>query len=431
MMKHIAFAVLLMTLFTTNAQADFDAGKSAYERGDFATALREWQPLADQGRAEAQFYLGRMHESGEGVPQDYSQALRWYRKAAEQGHADAQCNIGTLYFDGLGVQRDYNQAVAWFRKAAEQGQSQAQYNLGVAYLDGHGLPRNKAEALNWFRKSAEKGCARAQTNIGVAYADGDGVPKDYAEAVKWLKKAADQGDMKAQSNIGLMYANGEGVPKDDAQAVIWFRRAADSGFADGMYNLGVVTAQGKGVPKDLVQALMWLELAVLHGSEMAPRARDVVARNMSGSEIATAKKLAQVWKPKSNLGTKKEPSLSSSLSKPNSPSQVLEAFLTAANAGDYGKAKTLSLPGALLDMQNEKDIDKITRNRTIRKITILREDEVAFTSFGDVGEGLVHVSFTIEFENKDKGNYIAHVRKKGGAWRVHFIQPELALKLPQ
>ena len=60
-----------------------DAAKS----GDFATALREWKPLAEQGIADAQFKLGLMYSLGRSVPQDYKTAVKWYRLAAEQGHA--------------------------------------------------------------------------------------------------------------------------------------------------------------------------------------------------------------------------------------------------------------------------------------------------------------------------------------------------------
>ncbi len=58
---------------------------AAYQRGDYATALREWRPLAEQGNTEAQYGLGVMYDKGRGVPRDHAEALQWYRKAAEQG----------------------------------------------------------------------------------------------------------------------------------------------------------------------------------------------------------------------------------------------------------------------------------------------------------------------------------------------------------
>ncbi|MEK9943249.1 MAG: hypothetical protein VW771_12345 [Gammaproteobacteria bacterium] len=58
---------------------DFYKGLAAAESGDYATALREWTPLAEQGNAYVQFNLGVMYERGRGVPQDFKEAVKWYR----------------------------------------------------------------------------------------------------------------------------------------------------------------------------------------------------------------------------------------------------------------------------------------------------------------------------------------------------------------
>ena len=69
--------------FIVNAfSADFDKGWDAYEEGDYTTALKEWRPLAEQGNASAQFYLGYLYKMGQGITQDYKKALKWYRLSA-------------------------------------------------------------------------------------------------------------------------------------------------------------------------------------------------------------------------------------------------------------------------------------------------------------------------------------------------------------
>ena len=58
-------------LLTSLAHADFQAGKDAYDRGDYETALNEWLPLAEKGEADAQYNLGKMYGEGkEGVPKE-------------------------------------------------------------------------------------------------------------------------------------------------------------------------------------------------------------------------------------------------------------------------------------------------------------------------------------------------------------------------
>ena len=84
-MTRALFAAALSLWLTTSAWAGFDEGVAAYDRGDYATALEEWLPIAEQGHAAAQKHLGTMYEFGQGVSQDYAEAVKWYRLAAEQG----------------------------------------------------------------------------------------------------------------------------------------------------------------------------------------------------------------------------------------------------------------------------------------------------------------------------------------------------------
>ena len=65
--------------------ADLQKGLDAANRGDFATALREWRPLAEQGNASAQNNLGFMYVYGKGVLQDYVRAHMWFNIAASSG----------------------------------------------------------------------------------------------------------------------------------------------------------------------------------------------------------------------------------------------------------------------------------------------------------------------------------------------------------
>ena len=139
------------------AWADFQAGMTAHDREDYATALREWQPLAEQGDALAQYQVGMLYHKGRGVPQDDRQARKWYAKAAAQGQPKAQFSLGTLYFNGEGGSKDYQQALRWFRLAANQGEALAQTKLAIMYDDGNGLPKDKVQAYKWLSLAATNG----------------------------------------------------------------------------------------------------------------------------------------------------------------------------------------------------------------------------------------------------------------------------------
>ncbi len=138
------------------AWTGFYKGVAAYNRGDYATAIRELRPLAERGLAEAQLKLGLMYYKGLGVPQDHAEAMKWYSKAAEQGNAKAQSYLGLMYYNGWGVPQDFAKAVKWFRKAAEQGDTGGQYNLGGMYYNGHGVPQDYVQAHMWYNLVASQ-----------------------------------------------------------------------------------------------------------------------------------------------------------------------------------------------------------------------------------------------------------------------------------
>ena len=111
------------------ARADFDSGMRAANMQNYAAALREWRPLAEAGRARAQYHFAMLYEEGRGVARDFAEAARWYRGAAEQGHAQAQNALAILHVQGQGVAHDPVEAYRWFTLAAKGGNGFARRNL--------------------------------------------------------------------------------------------------------------------------------------------------------------------------------------------------------------------------------------------------------------------------------------------------------------
>ena len=188
---------LLLVLFVCAAgpavAGPFEDGAAAHGKGDYATALRLWRPLAEQGNASAQHNLGVMYKEGNGVTQDYVAAMAWYEKAANQGKAQAQTSLGLMYFNGEGVPKNYAVAVAWFRKAAEQGDARAQDNLGRMYFNGQGVPQDYVQAHKWYNLAASQYDAHSKQMADSARKDRDAVtalmtPAQIAEAQKLARE---------------------------------------------------------------------------------------------------------------------------------------------------------------------------------------------------------------------------------------------------
>ncbi len=90
----------------------------AYDRANYATALKIWMAAAESGDKEAQTNVGEIYERGLGGAPDYAKAALWYKKAAYQGYPRAQINLGFLYEQGRGVPVDPVAALKLYRQAA-------------------------------------------------------------------------------------------------------------------------------------------------------------------------------------------------------------------------------------------------------------------------------------------------------------------------
>jgi TPR repeat protein len=119
------WVMLLLSTLQPASAGDFGSGLSAYNRGDYVTAFRDWDSLAEDGDAAAQAGLGFLFHKGLGVTQDDVEAASWFEKAAAKGQAEAQLLLGTLYFFGQGVRQSYVMAFAWCEIAQSNGQSDA------------------------------------------------------------------------------------------------------------------------------------------------------------------------------------------------------------------------------------------------------------------------------------------------------------------
>jgi hypothetical protein len=188
-------AVLLLGAAEASG-ADLQKGVEAYEAGDYAAALREFRPLAEQGHAHSQFVLGLMYAEGKGVAQDDAQAVAWYRKAAEQGHTVAQNNLAISLLDGIGTEKNPEEALRLLEAAVQSGLKGgfAETSIGWLYFTGEGapaIPKDFSKSFYWNNLGAWQGHAMAHSNIALHYFGGFGVEQNFSKMVHHLIKSAE------------------------------------------------------------------------------------------------------------------------------------------------------------------------------------------------------------------------------------------------
>jgi len=168
MQRIIYLSIILLSLLSAPAYADFRDGLQAYRDSDYTAAFEAWLPLAEDGDAKSQNNLGILYRKGRGVGKDSGQAFHWYESAAKQGFAKAQYNLALLYKRGDGVARDLTKSVKWYELAARNGYARAQYEIGIRYDKGAGVDPDPVKALMWLSLAIESAKGKTLTKASRA-----------------------------------------------------------------------------------------------------------------------------------------------------------------------------------------------------------------------------------------------------------------------
>lgn len=238
-----------------NAQAQFFLGRE-YDNGwvlelepDVEQAIYWYRRAAENGHAGAQFIMSLAYEDGSGVldggvPQDEEERLKWLKMAAENGNPSAQRQYAISLFNHPDVEKRMI-AYQMFKRSAEQGDFLAMYDLGDL-LHGRSDPHNEEEAFTWYLKAAEATgedrWASHDRRVAFCYMYGTGVAEDRAKAFEWYRRGADHDELSAFA-VGECYEKGRGVEIDIEKAIHWYRKSAEAGFAEASEKL--VELEGK------------------------------------------------------------------------------------------------------------------------------------------------------------------------------------------
>lgn len=124
--------------------------------GSFAeetVSLATLQESAAKGDAQAQFNLGYRYTLKEDL--DLPKAFTWFKKAGDQNHAEAQYYVGLMYKSGQGVEKNPEASMAWLKMAAHQNHIMAQVKIGMSYYMGNsGVEMDLKESAKQFGNTA-------------------------------------------------------------------------------------------------------------------------------------------------------------------------------------------------------------------------------------------------------------------------------------
>lgn len=224
------------------------------------TFEQAWQ-AAQNGDANAYYWLGCFYYQGEGTKRNYTEALKYFQKAANNGDAYSYAWIAKIYYYGNGCAQNYEEAFKWFLKAANAGQTVVYGWLGLVYYEGKGCNKNYGEAIKWLKKAAENGDSSCYGYLGSSYYE----LQDFQEAFKWTSKAVENGDIASNTGLGIMYVNGLGTERNEKKALDCFKKAASIGDAVACFWLGSMYFDGKGTSINEAEGFKWTQKAAEKG----------------------------------------------------------------------------------------------------------------------------------------------------------------------
>ena len=314
----LALAITLMSGLEVASAAEGEYSprniKETYDKGARYCFIQSFCPYSPELRKlieraifndrSAQYDLGVVLLTGEGLPQDRSAGLEWVVRAAEQGLPAAARRIARQQRSGEAIEVDESKIAEALKSQAEAGDLETMRALAPMIIAGRGVKQDPVQGIALLTRAAERGSAEAEKELFDIYLNGaPQIPANKPEAMKWLAMSARHGNVDAMSNLGHMSMNAAMADRNLVDGYCWLSRAAllDNGQAQEKlaltFALGDKDSRGAVLAVDLVQADLWLRVAARSPFHDNSQLRARIEPNMTSDQLNEAKRLFQAWRP--------------------------------------------------------------------------------------------------------------------------------------
>ena len=219
-----------------SAEQALRAGLDDLQAGNAQSSVDALTYAAEGGQVLAQWKLGSMYASGEGVLRDDLKAYHYFQELIDNYNEDdpnrrdlgaisrAFVKVGVYCLNGIAnsdVKPDAGRAMEMFQFAAINfGDPDAQYHLALMYMDGSaGLTKNNMQAARWLGLAAEKRHHPAQARLGHLLFVGDGVPRQRGRGLMWLTVAKNAAKSPKEDWIKELFIKDYNTASDDDRQI--------------------------------------------------------------------------------------------------------------------------------------------------------------------------------------------------------------------
>lgn len=248
--------------------ADAWLAYSAFQRGQYLTAMELALPRAQLGDSAAQTLIAELFVEGFGVRRSMDDAIFWYDQAAQNGDPIAQYKLALFLTDGKYIAPDATRARALMRMAAESGHPKAQFNYAQILVNERPGPSGLKDALPFFERASARGIPDAHYAVSQIYMNGLDIPDNKrALARQHLILAARAGYESALVDLAIWLIDGIGGERDFEAGYQWMKLAAIRGNVIAQNRLAHLYRQAIGTRGDPIEAAKWYIAARRAGLE--------------------------------------------------------------------------------------------------------------------------------------------------------------------
>ncbi|WP_457029238.1 tetratricopeptide repeat protein [Kitasatospora sp. P5_F3] len=222
---------------TQSPMAKMTLGRLKLDQGSYDLAWDWLNAAVLEGKNEAYFYLGRLHEDRG----DTDAAEESYEIAISHGFGRARNNLATLLYHAKRLE----EAEKLLRQLSDSDR-RAAFNLAVIL----GETGRESEAEKLYRECIDGGSTPAKTNLAILISKRG----EESEALRLFREAADSGDPHAMNALAKRLRR-EGSLRE---ALAWCNKAIEAGLTEAFTEMGLIQ-EGMG---NAQLARFWYKRAV-------------------------------------------------------------------------------------------------------------------------------------------------------------------------
>ena len=284
----------------------------SFEKQDFANAMKWGQQSCALSDAQGCFYVGALHNDGQGVPSSKTEANIWYKKSCDLGYQPACEQMQEIIVDSIAIMKvdcdqgkgascyllaqmnwDKSSSIVtdevqgWLQQGCDAKDTLSCRDLGQIIQDqdpqkalqiyANACQQNDAQSCHQqaqlqfqvdqsatvlVQELRQRACdldmVESCGHLGIVRSD---IDQDHVSAVKLFTKACEGGYMDSCNRLAVLFQKGLGVEQNLQQAKELYQQACEKEEVRACVNLGYLYLDGIGVDKNIEMAQQYLQAA--------------------------------------------------------------------------------------------------------------------------------------------------------------------------